>query len=97
MEFGKYYYYYYLQGVLLDGETVYCFPPPGYERKGSDGRNQICRVLKPVYGMAQAGRRWQRTLFPWLKGFGFTQTDSDSSVFTLERTMHTPGGPRHDP
>ena len=84
----------YLQGELLEGETVYCFPPPGYERKGRDGRNQICRVLKPVYGMAQAGRRWQRTLFPWLKDFGFTQTDSDHSVFTLERTMDTPDGPR---
>ena len=84
----------YLQGELLEGETVYCFPPPGYERKGADGRNQICRILKPVYGMAQAGRRWQRTLFPWLKEFGFTQTDSDPSVFTLERTMDTPKGPR---
>ena len=86
----------YLQGELLEGETVYCFAPPGVERKGADGRNQICRILKPVYGMAQAGRRWQRTLFPWLKDFGFTQTHSDQSVFTLERTMHTPSGPRHE-
>ena len=46
--------------------------------------------------MAQAGRRWQRTLFPWLKEFGFTQTDADQSVFTLEHTMHTPNGPRHE-
>ena len=84
----------YLQGELLEGETVYCFAPPGVERKGSDGRNQICRILKPVYGMAQAGRRWQRTLFLWLKEFGFTQTFSDHSVFTLERTMSTPKGPR---
>ena len=84
----------YLQGELLEGETVYCYPPPGYERKGKDGRNQICKILKPVYGMAQAGRRWQRTLFPWLLKFGFTQTHSDQSVFTLERTMETPNGPR---
>ena len=84
----------YLQGELLEGETVYCFPPPGYEHKGADGRNQICRILKPVYGMAQAGRRWQRSLFPWLKEFGFTQTHSDHSVFTLERSMSTPKGPR---
>ena len=86
----------YLQGELLEGETVYCYPPPGYERKGKDGRNRICRVLKPVYGMAQAGRRWQRTLFPWLLGFGFVQTHSDQSVFTLERTMETPNGPRRE-
>ena len=86
----------YLEGELLEGETVYCYPPPGYERKGKDGRNRICRVLKPVYGMAQAGRRWQRTLFPWLLGFGFVQTHSDQSVFTLERTMETPNGPRRE-
>ena len=77
----------YLQGELLEGETVYCYPPPGYESKGGDGQDQICRILKPVYGIAQAGRRWQRTLFPWLKDFGFKQTESDQSVFTLERTM----------
>ena len=86
----------YLQGELLEGETVYCYAPPGYERKGADGRNQICRILKPVYGMAQAGRRWQRTLFPWLKEYGFRQTDSDQSVFTIEGTMHTPHGPRSE-
>jgi len=86
----------YLQGELLEGETVYCYAPPGYERKGADGKNQICRILKPVYGMAQAGRRWQRTLFPWLKEYGFRQTDSDQSVFTIEGTMHTPHGPRSE-
>ena len=86
----------YLQGDSLEGETVYCYAPPGYEGKGSDGRTQICKILKPVYGMAQAGRRWQRTLFPWLLSFGFVQTHSDQSVFTLERTMETPDGPRRE-
>eukprot|EP00965_Chrysotila_dentata_P169197 5587607-Pleurochrysis_carterae.AAC.1 len=33
--------------------------------------------------MAQAGRRWQRTLFPWLMEYGFTQCASDPCVFTL--------------
>ena len=32
----------------------------------------------------------------WLKTFGFVQTHSDQSVFTLERTMKTPGGPRRE-
>eukprot|EP00965_Chrysotila_dentata_P104930 3465894-Pleurochrysis_carterae.AAC.1 len=51
---------------------------------GADGRPRICRVEKPVYGMAQAGRRWQRTLFPWLLHFGFTQCTSDPCVFVME-------------
>lgn len=86
----------YLSFSHCEGETVYCYAPPGYEKKGKDGQRQICRILKPVYGMAQAGRRWQRTLFPWLKDFGFAQTHSDQSVFTLERTMQTPNGPRRE-
>ena len=77
----------YLQGELEAGETVYCLPPPGYEneRIGSDGRPMIAKVVKPIYGMSQAGRRWQRTLFPWMKDNGFTQTDGDSCVFRKVR------------
>eukprot|EP00965_Chrysotila_dentata_P097191 3212211-Pleurochrysis_carterae.AAC.1 len=33
--------------------------------------------------MAQAGRRWQRTLFPWLLEYGFTQCSSDPCGFTM--------------
>eukprot|EP00965_Chrysotila_dentata_P006834 223541-Pleurochrysis_carterae.AAC.1 len=33
--------------------------------------------------MAQAGRRWQRTLFPWLLDYGFSPSSSDPCVFTL--------------
>ena len=88
----------YLQGELEEGEVVYCFPPPGYPAPtGSDGREQLCKVMKPIYGMAQAGRRWQRTLYPWFtEEMGFTQCPSDSNVFVLERDMPTPNGSRHE-
>ena len=46
--------------------------------------------------MAQAGRRWQRSLYPWLKEYGFTQISPDSSVFTLERGMDSPTGKRKE-
>ena len=75
----------YLQGSLEDGEVVYCHAPPGYEREDSDGNPLVCRVVKPIYGMAQAGRRWQRSLFPWLKEFGFTQCDYDPCMFHMTR------------
>ena len=41
--------------------------------------------MKPIYGMSQAGRRWQRTLFPWMKDNGFAQTDGDTCVFRKVR------------
>ena len=98
----------YLQGELEEGETVYCSLPPGYESVvdkdgarhpniGSDGKPRVFRIKKPVYGMAQAGRRWQRTLFPWMLAHGFTQNASDECVFTMiMRSVDTPHGPRDE-
>eukprot|EP00965_Chrysotila_dentata_P039137 1301564-Pleurochrysis_carterae.AAC.1 len=77
----------YLQGDLETNEVVHCHAPPGYATLGADGRPRICRVEKPVYGMAQAGRCWQRSLFPWLLQFGFTQCKSDPCVFTMTRDI----------
>ena len=59
-----------LQGDLLDDEVVYCSMSAGYEH-GFDaskptGEETCLRINKPIYGMAQAGRRWQRTIFPYL-------------------------------
>ena len=81
----------YLQGQLEDGEVVYCHPPAGYERPG-----YMCKVCKPIYGMAQAGRRWQRTLFPWLRDFGFVASADDPCLFQCTRTVDTPDGARED-
>eukprot|EP00965_Chrysotila_dentata_P105464 3483060-Pleurochrysis_carterae.AAC.2 len=78
----------YLQGELEAGEVVYCRALPGYETIGADGRTRVCQVVKPVYGMAQAGRRWQRSLFPWLLDWGFRQCDSDPCVFTAQREVN---------
>ena len=87
----------FLQGDLEEGEVVYCSPPPGpYSTLGADGRQRIWKVNKPVYGMAQAGRRWQRTLFPWLTGWGLTACSSDPCVFVRKETIQTPQGPRED-
>ena len=84
----------YLQGELLEDEVVYCSMPPGYEMIGADGRQRVCRVEKPIYGMAQAGRRWQRSIFPWLIAHGFKQMQSDTCVFYRTKTVDTPSGPR---
>ena len=87
----------FLQGELQPGEVVYCQPPPGpYAVTGADGRPRVWKVRKPVYGMAQAGRRWQRSLFPWLVEWGLTACDADSCVFHLHREVQTPAGPRKE-
>eukprot|EP00965_Chrysotila_dentata_P226359 6195363-Pleurochrysis_carterae.AAC.2 len=50
----------YLQGSLEQNEVIYCHAPPGYATLGEDNKPRVCRIDKPVYGMAQAGRRHQR-------------------------------------
>ena len=75
----------YLQGSLEEGEVVYCHAPQGYERYDSDGHPLCCKIVKPVYGMAQAGRRWQRTLFPWLEEFGLRPCAHDPCLFRMTR------------
>ena len=74
----------YLQGAFEPGETVYCRCPPGHEVLGADDRPRILLIEKPIYGLKQAGRRLQRTMFPWLRawrGGMLTQLYSDSCVF----------------
>ena len=73
----------FLQGDLEPGEQIACRPPPGYETLGDDGGHKVWRVLKPIYGMQQGGRRWQRSLFPWFKALGFRQCEADNCVFTI--------------
>lgn len=103
----------YLQGELEDGEVVYCSALPGWEAAEVDGAvclvpsgqgdgiDRLCRVERPVYGMAQAGRRWQRTLFPWLLawengGSRLKQSEMDTCIFSCRTSMPTPNGPREE-
>ena len=105
----------YLQGELEPGEVVYCSPPPGYSTAivdgavtlvptdQGDGVDRLCRVERPVYGMAQSGRRWQRTIFPWLlawrakDGAQLKQSLLDTCVFSCSRTVTLPSGEqRHE-
>jgi ribosomal protein L18E len=74
----------YLQGRFIDGEVVYCHLPPGYPELDSKGRPKLAKVMKPIYGIQQAGRRLQRMLFDWLKEQGFESLDdSDPCIFKL--------------
>ena len=75
----------YLQGRFVEGEVVYTWLPQGYGETDSRGRPKLARVMKPIYGIQQSGRRLQRDLFDWLTSYGFKPLDdSDPCIFTLE-------------
>ena len=75
----------YLQGDMLEGESVFCYPPAGHETYDKDNNPLYCEIVKPVYGMPQAGRRLQRKLYPWLESVGLRRLDdSDGNVFVYD-------------
>ena len=76
----------YLQGDFIEGESVYCHMPPGYEECDKNGDPMVCEVVKPIYGIPQSGRRLQRKVFPWMVDVaGLRQLeDSDGCVFVYD-------------
>jgi hypothetical protein len=65
----------YLNGILK--EKVYMHQPEGYENK----TNQVCELVKTIYGLKQSGQEWNREFNEKLKEFGFQCLCSDTCVY----------------
>jgi len=50
------------------------------------GSNQVCRLLKALYGLKRAARKWFAKLSTALISFGYTQSRGDYSLFTKQTT-----------
>ena len=68
----------YLNGELDDSKEIYMKPPPGYTSEGE----QVKHLLKSLYGLKQAGRKWYDTLSHALTDLGFQVNNADPGVFT---------------
>ena len=66
----------------LDEEVFIRFPP-GFR---TNDKTQVCRLHKSLYGLKQAPRCWFAKLTTALKNYGFEQSLSDYSLFTLADT-----------
>ena len=54
----------FLQGCLEHGEIAFMYQPAGHVHAFDEhGKPKICVLLKPLYGMKQAGRRFQRDFY----------------------------------
>ena len=62
--------------------------PPGHTEVGTDGKDKVYLVQKPIYSLKQAGRRFQCDFFAWLKlpidqgRAGFNRSEKEPCIFT---------------
>ena len=54
--------------------------PPGFN--DSDHPTHVCKLHKAIYGLKQAPRAWYHELRSFLLASGFTNSHSDTSLFT---------------
>jgi hypothetical protein len=66
----------FLHGELQ--EDVYMMLPPGVT---SSKPNQVCKLLKSLYGLKQASRKWYEKLTSILLQQNYTQASADHSLF----------------
>ena len=68
----------YLNALLK--ENVYMKPLPGVLNPGEEGK--VCRLLKGLYGLHQAGRGWYKEMAGvFVNKLGFKKSAVDHSVF----------------
>jgi hypothetical protein len=65
----------YLNGTL--DEVIYMQQPPEYD----DGTGRVCQLLRPLYGLKQAGRAWNEELNQTFLKMDFTRLFSDQCVY----------------
>ena len=59
----------FLHGSL--DEEIYMEQPEGFVEKGNE--DKVCRLLKAIYGLKQAGRQWFTRLRNSMKKWGFSE------------------------
>lgn len=65
----------FLQGDLE--ETIFMEQPEGY----GDGTNKVCHLNKPIYGLRQASRQWNKKLDGELQKFGLNRCKNDLCIY----------------
>ena len=68
----------YLKGQLK--EEIYMHQPTGYE----DETNCVCRLLRPIYGLKQAGNVWNTDFNQTMTKLGYRRLRTDYCAYALK-------------
>lgn len=63
-------------------EEIYIRQPEGFEQRGLNGEELVCRLHRSIYGLKQASRNWNETIDEWLViDYGMERSLADSCVY----------------
>lgn len=62
-------------------EDIYLQPPLGYTKTAP---GQVCKLIKSLYGLKQAGRQWNKELIAKLISLRFQKSQHDHCLFTKQ-------------
>lgn len=82
-----------MNNAFLNGdldEEVYTELPKGYliQRESIADTKLVCKLHKSLYGLKQASRQWNVKLTAALLEYGFIQSKSNYSLFTMRLYGH---------
>ena len=62
-------------------EEIYMRQLEGFEVRGPNGEELVCKLKKSIYGLKQASRNWYHTIDHWMKQYGFQASEADPCVY----------------
>ena len=74
-----------VKGAYLNGmtkEEIYMHQPEGYD----DGTSHLCHLIKSLYGLKQAGHKWNNELNKQLESLGWKPTMVDPCAYARRLT-----------
>ena len=67
---------------------IFVDQPEGFEIKSSlPGKKLVCRLNKSLYGLKQSGRNWNTLLHSFLIENGFSQSSTDTCIYSYKMPL----------